>query len=139
MNFINPSHFFENTESFLEKHPNRVQLTDLMDVVKRNSCPDDLIAQVVNGAIAQEVNNTITPKERNVTVSIDGVTLPPMTEYNPTYNELIGDIDKRFEGLGIERAKGIVDALIRQQAIKVYDDGKLYRTKVLIPRLPLSI
>jgi len=74
-----------------------------------------------------------------MTISKDGVNYDTFKEYNPTIEELINAIIASFDDLGDERAKSIVDFLIHKQALTVYPDGKLYRTKVLLPRLPLLL
>jgi hypothetical protein len=59
-------------------------------------------------------------------------------DYNPTYEELLDKVVARSYGLGYDRAKGIVDFLIKKKALTVFEDGKLYRTMVLIPGMPLT-
>lgn len=70
-------------------------------------------------------------------VSKDGMVYTSNESYNPTYEELINDMVNCFTDLGLERAKGIVDFLIAKYAITKIVDGKLYRTMMLVPRVPL--
>ena len=74
-----------------------------------------------------------------MSVSKDGVEYDTFKPYNPTYEGLIADVSARFVDLGFERIKAIVDFLITKGALTVYLDGKMYRTKVLLPRLPLAL
>lgn len=134
-----PSQYFDNVEMFIKAHPDHAPLAMLMAAVRSNGCPEELIDAVVNGAIAQELNLAITPKEQAVTVSKDGLVYDTWEEYNPTYEELINDVVNRFPNIPVERAKGIVDTLLSKQAITVYPDGKIYRTMALIPRCPLNL
>lgn len=91
-----PSQYFDNVEPFIKAHPDHAPLDMLMATVRSNGCPEELIDAVVNGAIAQELNLTITPKEQIVTVSKEGHVLDTWKEYNPTYEELIADVVNRF-------------------------------------------
>ena len=135
----NLSLYFDNIEQFIALHPDHAPLAMLMAAVCSNGCPDEYIDSVVNGVIAQVINLAVTPPETTMTISKDGQNYPQMEPYNPTYEELIADVVARFDDLGYDRAKGIVDALIRKQALSVYQDGKVYRTMVLVPRMPLSL
>lgn len=135
----NPSLYFENTEMFIQMHPDKAPLAVLMNAIKHNGCPDEKVDEIVNGAITQELNRKVTPQEPTVSVSQDGQDMPPIEPYNPTYEELISDTASRFEGLEATRAKGIVDYLIGKKALTVYPDGKLYRTMVLLPRMPIVL
>jgi hypothetical protein len=139
MQYKNPSQYFDNIEMFIKAHPDHAPLAMLMTAVRSNGCPENLIDAVVNGMIAQELNLTITPQEQNVSVYKDGRFFDTWTEYNPTYEGLINDVVNRFTDLPVERAKGIVDTLLSKQAIKVYPDGKIYRTMVLLPRQLLTL
>ena len=138
-NLKNPSHYFENTEMFIQMHPDKAPLAVLNNAIKRNGCPDEKIVEIANGAIAQELNRVVTPYENTVTVYQNGCEVPGNEPYNPTYEELICYTVFRFEGLESIQAKGIVDYLIHKNALTVYPDGKLYRTMVLVPRTPLSL
>lgn len=139
MTKVNYSLYFDNVERFISLHPDHAPLAMLMAAVRSNGCPEDQIDIIVNGAIAQVINLTVTPPEISVTVSKNGQDYPKMEPYNPSYEELINDVVSRFDDLGNERAKGIVDALIHKGAITVHANGLIYRTKVLIPRMPLAI
>ena len=135
----NYSLYFDNVEQYIALHPDHAPLAMLMAAVRSNGCPEEDIDSVVNGAIAQVINLSVTPPELSVTISKDGQDYPQMAPYNPTYEELIADVVVRFDDLGYDRAKGIVDALIRKQALSVYPDEKVYRTMVLVPRQILSL
>lgn len=135
----NPSLYFENVEQYIALHPDHAPLAMLMAAVRSNGCPEDMMDAVINSAIARVINLTVTPPEKTVTISKDAVEYDTFKEYNPTIEELVNDIVERFDDLGFDRAKGIVDILIHKQALTVFPDGKLYRTKVLLPRLPLSL
>ena len=135
----NPSLYFDNVEMFIKLHPDQAPLAILCSVVKSNGCPDDLVEQVINSAIAHEVNLKVTPEENTMSVSKDGVEHDTFVPYNPSYEELITYIADRFVDFGVERAKAIVDFLVSKQALTVYPDGKLYRTMALLPRLPLAL
>ena len=135
----NPSLYFDNIEMFIKMHPDQAPLAILRSAVKSNGCPDELVDQIINSAIAHDVNLKVTPEERLMTLSKDGVEYDTFKAYNPTCEELLADVSARFVDLGKERAKAIVDFLIKMGALTVYPDGKLYRTKVLLPRLPLAL
>ena len=135
----NPSQYFDNVEMFIRSHPDHAPLAMLMAAVRSNGCPEELIDAVINGAIAQEINLAITPKEQTVTVSKDGYVYETWKEYNPTYEELINDVVNRFNDFPVERAKTIVDVLISKHALIVNPDGKIYRTMTLVPRQPLML
>lgn len=135
----NLSLYFDNVERFIALHPDHAPLAMLMAAVRSNGCPDDDIDSVVNGAIAQVINLAVTPPEITVAISKDGRDYPKMEPYNPFYEDLIADVVTRFDDLGYDRAKGIVDALVRKQALSVYQDGKVYRTMVLVPRMPFTL
>lgn len=135
----NPSLYFENTEMFIQRHPDKAPLAELMNAIKSNGCPDKDVDSIVNGAIVQELNRKVTPQNPTVSVYQNGQKMPTVEPYNPTYEELISDTASRFEGLESARAKGIVDYLIRKKALTIYPDGKLYRTMALLPRMPIVL
>ena len=135
----NPSLYFENVEQYIVLHPDHAPLAMLMAAVRSNGCPEDMMDAVINSAIARVINLAVTPAENTVTIAKDGVEYDTFKEFNPTIEELINDIVERFDDLGFDRVKDIVDFLIHNQALTVYPDGKLYRTKVLLPRLPLTL
>lgn len=139
MTKIHPSHFFENIEKYLKTHQGQVAVDDLKSEVIRNGCPGDMVDSVINGAIADEVNIKVTSKNNTMTIQKDGEVFAPMEAYNPTYEGLINDMVSRFDGLGQDRAKSIVDSLLRNQELSVYSDELIYRTKVRIPWQPLSL
>lgn len=139
MTRVNYSLYFDNVERFISLHPDHAPLAMLMAAVRNNGCPEEQIDSVVNSAIAQVINLAVAPPEITVTTSKDDQEYPKMETYNPSYEELINDTISRFDDLGYERARGIVNALIQKGALTVYDDGLIYRTKVLIPRMPLAI
>lgn len=124
----NPSLYFDNVEMFIKMHPDNAPLAMLRSAVKSNGCPDELVEQIINSAIAHEINLKVTPERNTMTISKDGVEYDTFKAFNPTYDELIANIDARFVDLGYERAKAIVDFLLSKQALTVYADGKLYRT-----------
>ena len=135
----NPSLYFDNVEMFIKMHPDQALLAMLRSAVKSNGCPEELVYQIINSAIAHDVNLKVTPEENLMSLSKEGVVYDTFNAYNPTYDELIADVSARFVDLGEERTKAIVDFLITKGALTVYPDGKLYRTKVLLPRLPLAL
>ena len=135
----NPSLYFDNVEMFIKMHPDQAPLAMLRSAVKSNGCPEELVYQIINSAIAHDVNLKVTPEENLMSLSKEGVVYDTFNAYNPTYDELIVDVSARFVDLGEERTKTIVDFLIAKGALTVYPDGKLYRTKVLLPRLPLAL
>lgn len=135
----NPSFYFENVEQYIALHPDYAPLAMLMAAVRSNGCPEEMMDAVINSAIARVINLAVTPPKNTVTISKAGAEYDTYKKYNPEIEELINDIVARFENLGFDRAKGIVDFLIYKQALTVYPDDKLYRTKVLLPRLPLSL
>ena len=135
----NLSLYFENVEQFIALHPDHAPLAMLMAAVRSNGCPENMMDAVINSAIARVINLVVTSPENAMTISKVGVKTDTFKEYNPTNEELINDILARFDDLGFDRAKGIVDFLLQKQALTVYPNGKLYRTKVLLPRLPLSL
>ena len=135
----NPSLYFDNVEMFIKLHPDQAPLAMLCSAVKSNGCPEELVYQIINSAIAHDVNLKVTPEENLMSLSKEGVVYDTFNAYNPTYDELIADVSARFVDLGEERTKAIVDFLITKGALTVYPDGKLYRTKVLLPRLPLAL
>lgn len=135
----NPSLYFDNVEMFIKLHPDQASLAMLCSAVKSNGCPDELVDQVINSAIAHEINLKVTPEENLITMPKNNVEYDTFKPYNPTYEGLIADVSARFVDLGYERTKAIVDFLITKGALTVYLDGKIYRTKVLLPRLPLAL
>lgn len=135
----NPSLYFDNVEMFIKLHPDQASLAMLCSAVKSNGCPDELVDQVINRAIAHEINLKVTPEENLITMPKNNVEYDTFKPYNPTYEGLIADVSARFVDLGYERTKAIVDFLITKGALTVYLDGKIYRTKVLLPRLPLAL
>ncbi|MBQ8115938.1 MAG: hypothetical protein IJ145_07440 [Prevotella sp.] len=135
----NHSLYFDNVEMFIKMHPDKAPLAMLRSAVKSNGCPEELVYQIINSAIAHDVNLKVTPEENLMSLSKEGVVYDTFNAYNPTYDELIADVSARFVDLGEERTKAIVDFLITKGALTVYPDGKLYRTKVLLPRLPLAL
>lgn len=135
----NPSLYFENVEQYIVLHPDHAPLAMLMAAVRSNGCPENMMDAVINSAIARVINLAVTPPEDTMTFSKDGVVYDTFKEYNPTYVELINNVVKRFDGIGYDRAKGIIDALCRNNALTGYPNGKLYRTKVLLPRKPLTL
>lgn len=135
----NPSLYFENVEQYIVLHPDHAPLAMLMAAVRSNGCPEDMMDAVINSAIARVINLAVTPAENTVTIAKDGVEYDTFKEFNPTIEELINDIVERFDDLGFDRVNDIVDFLIHNQALTAYPDGKLYRTKVLLPRLPLTL
>ena len=139
MTKVTPSLYFDNAEQFIKLHPDHAPLAILMSAVRNNGCPDELIDSVINGAIAQEVNRMVTPQEMTLTVSKDDKNYPSIEPFNPSYEELIDYVTTRFTDLGNERAKGIVDVLIHKGALTVFNDGMVYRTMLLVPRIPLTI
>ena len=135
----NPSLYFENDEMFIKLHPDQAPLVALRNAVKSNGCPEELIEQVINSAIAHEVNLKVTPDNNTMSLTKDGVEYGSFEAYNPSYEELVTYISDCFDGLEDVRAKSIVDVLLSKQALSAYSDGKLYRTKVLLPRIPLAL
>lgn len=135
----NPSLYFDNVEMYIQMHPDHAPLAVLRSAVKSNGSPDALVDQIINSAIAHDVNLKVSPEINTMTVSKDEVAYDTFKAYNPTYDELIADIDVRFVDLEYKRAKKIVDFLLSKQALTVYADGRLYRTKVLLPRIPLVL
>lgn len=139
MKKIHPSHFFDNIEKYLKANQGQVTVDDLRNEVIRNGCPAEMVDSVINGAIADEVNIKVTSKNNTMTIQKDGEFFAPMEAYNPTFEGLINDMITRFDGLGQDRAKSIVDSLLRNQELSVYSDELIYRTKVRIPRQPISL
>lgn len=129
-----PSQYFDGIEQVLRSNNGNISLDVLRRAVESLGCPKDIVDDIVNSAIAQEVNLMITPMEHNVTETMNGREMPPMEDYNPSNSELLERMMFRFPDLGEERIKGIINALISKQAISVLEDGRLYRTKVLLPR-----
>ena len=134
-----PSQYFDCIEQVFRSNSGRISLDVMQRSVESLGCPKDMVDNIVNSAIAQEVNLIITPKEHNVTVTMNGREMPPVGDYNPSYNELLERTMFRFPDLGEERIEGIINSLINKQAISVLEDGKLYRTKVLLPRTIIKI
>ena len=135
----NPSLYFENTERFMQEHPSNAPLAELENMVKNNGCPDKDVDSIVNGAIVQELNRKVTPKEPSVSVYHNGQRVPSIEPYNPSYDELINDTVSRFEGIDAARAKQNVDYMICKKALTVYPDGRLYRTMALLPRQAVTL
>lgn len=129
----NPSQYFDNVELFIKTHPDHAPVDMLMAAARSNGCPEELIDAVINGVIFQELNLAVSPKEITITVSADGQDMPQPQTFSPTYKELINKVTTRFNGLGYDRAKGIIDALISKHAFTVDSDGKIYRTMALLP------
>lgn len=134
-----PSQYFDGIEQVLRNNSGSISKDVMQRTVESLGCPKDMVDDIVNSAIAQEVNLMITPMEHNVTVTINGREMPSMEDYNPSYSELFERMVFRFPDLGEERIKGIINALISKQAISIEDDGNLYRTMVLLPRIIIKI
>lgn len=134
-----PSQYFDEIEQVLRSNSGSISLDVMQRSVESLGCPKDMVDNIVNSAIAQEVNLIITPKEHNVTVTMNGREMPPVEDYNPSYNELLERMMFRFPDLGEDRIKDIINALISKQAISILEDGRLYRTKVLVPRMIVKI
>lgn len=139
MTHKHPSQYFDNVEMFLAAHPDHAPLAVLRNAVMSSGCPENLIDDVINSAIALEYNRVITPKEKTITVIENGEVIPATQDYNPTCEELISDMIARFTDFEEARIKGIVDALIRNEAISIYEDERLYRIRVLTPRTIVKI
>ena len=78
----NPSLYFDNVEMFIKLHPDQASLAMLCSAVKSNGCPDELVDQVINSAIAHEINLKVTPEENLITLSKNNVeydTFKPLT------------------------------------------------------------
>lgn len=52
MTYKHPSHYFDNVEMFLSIHPDHAPLALLRNAVRSNDCPEDLIEDVINSAVA---------------------------------------------------------------------------------------
>ena len=132
---IHPSHFFEPIEGFIHANPGAIQLAVLNRLATSHGCPDNLVDQVVNGAIADLLQACIAPKDKNVVVvDRQGNTIPD-NRISPTREELANTISRQFEGYSSDRAYKLIDYLVSKGAlVEDLQTGTIYVQTVMVAR-----
>ena len=132
---VHPSHFFEPVEGFIKMNPGKVQVAVLNGLVRNAGCPEYEIDAVVNGAIADIIQNIIAPKQRIVKVTDVYGNIIPDNRVNPTKDELVDSIIEKFEGITCQRATQLIDFLL-QNGVLTSDSAtdKLYLQTPSHPR-----
>lgn len=132
---VHPSHYFDKVEGFINLNPQSCSIMMLNGFAKAAGCPDDLVEQVVNGAIVDYVMRIVSGADDTVTCTdMNGRTVPTTTYY-PTQAELVEHLTAlKFSDLSQERARKIVDFLLAKKALSLDSDGSLYCSMRLIPR-----
>ena len=136
---IHPSRYFEIVERFIYSHENKCSIAVLKNLAIGQSCPNEFVDQVLNGAIVDYLISYIAPKERNTTIIQQGIEVTDNCK-NPTVAELMSFMTKdRFTDLNIERAEKLISYLIEKSALTVDYDGRLFLAKRLMPRQLVDI
>lgn len=130
---INPIHFFDPVEGFIQAHPGTVQIAVLNALSRNAGCPDNLIDAVINSVIAGIVQANIAPKFKSVTVTDAAGNIIPDNRVNPTKSELVAAITQKFDGITFERATQLIDYLLYKNVL-TSDSGydKLYMLTPLV-------
>lgn len=137
---MDPSHYFDDIELFIQSHPDSAPLAVLRKAVRDAGCPEDQIDSVVNGAIVDVIGGLILPKEPKVSVINPDGEECIWDEKTYTYDELLNYLENRFPDLGLDRAKAIVDYMIRRGAVEVDSvSRKMYRTMSLMIRVAVDL
>lgn len=135
MSYVHTSRYFETVEGYLFQCPNNCSIGTLNNLVQRAGCPNDLVDQVVNGAIVDYIMCLVSGPDNTVTCTdMNGRTVPTSANHS-TRAELIEHLtETKFSDLSTERARKIVDDLLKNHALSEDSDGSLYRSKQLIVR-----
>lgn len=122
--------FFDAVIGFIYTTPRNCSIAVLNNIAKNHGCADNMVDQVINGAIADFIMNSIAPYNKNTTLR-NGNKIPD-NRVNPTYNELMNILIKeKFSDLSIGRAERIVGYLVEKSALTIDSDGILYNSKSL--------
>lgn len=137
---VHPSHYFDKVEGFIRLNPHSCSIAMLNRLVKEAGCPDDLVEQVVNGAIVDYIMRIVSGADDTVTCTeMNGRTVP-VRVYHPTTAELITYLtETKFSDLSQERAGKIIDILLNKKALSLDSDGCLYCSMPLIPRYLVAL
>lgn len=132
---VHPSHYFDKVDRFIRLNRQHCSIAMLNRFAKGADCPDDLVDQVVNGAIVDYIMCLVSGPDNTVTCTdMNGRTVPTSANH-PTRAELIEHLtETKFSDLSQERARKIIDLLLNKQALSLYSDGSLYCSMQLIPR-----
>ena len=135
MPYVHSSHYFDKVEGFININPLSCSIQMLNGFAKAAGCPDDLVDQVVNGAIVDYIMRIVSGADDTVTCTdMNGRTVPT-TIYYPTQIELVEHLTAlKFSDLSQERARKIVDFLLVKKALSEDSEGNLYCSMRLIPR-----
>ena len=135
MSYVHPSHYFDSVEGFIRLNSQHCSIAMLNRFAKDADCPDDLVEQVVNGAIVDYIMRIVSGPDDTVTCAdMNGHTVP-VRIYHPTSAELIAHLTEiKFSDLSQERAGKIIDFLLNKPALSFDTDGCLYCSMRLIPR-----
>lgn len=132
---VHPSHYFDKVEGFINLNPQSCSIMMLNGFAKAAGCPDDLVEQVVNGAIVDYVMRLVSGPDYTVTCTDINNRTVPVRVYHPTTAELIAYLtETKFSDLSQERAGKIIDFLLSKKALSLDSDGNLYCSMRLIPR-----
>lgn len=135
MKNVDPSQYFEPVEGFMSANPYQTSIAVINGLLRGNGCPDELINQVVNGAMADLLMKIIAPQKRSVQTFDQNGNVIPDNRVNPTKEELVEFlIQERFSYLTRDRAEKLLDFLIQKSALTEGADGTLYLTKYMLPR-----
>jgi len=132
---IHPSHFFEPIEGFIHANPGAIQLAVLNRLATSHGCPEDLVDQVANGAIADLLQACIAPRVKSVTITDRQGNALPDNRINPTREELAATITRQFEGYSLERANKLINYLVSKGAlVEDLQTGTIYVQTVMVAR-----
>lgn len=132
---VHPSHYFDKVDRFIRLNPQHCSIAMLNRLAKAADCPDDLVEQVVNGAIVDYIMQIVSGPDDTVTCTDQNNRTVPMAANHPTSAELIEHLTKqKFSDLSQERAGKIIDFLLNKPALSFDTDGCLYCSMRLIPR-----
>lgn len=132
---VHPSHYFDSVEGYLFQCPSNCSIGTLNNLAQTAGCPEDLVNQVVNGAIVDYIMRIVSGPDDAVTCTdMNGRTVSTAT-CHPTRAELIEHLTKtKFSDLSQERVGKIVDFLLNKNALSLDSEGNLYCSMRLIPR-----
>ena len=132
---IHPSHFFEPIEGFIHSHTGVIQVAVLNRLATSHGCPEDLVDQVVNGAIADLIQACIAPMNKSVAITDwQGNTMPD-NRISPTREELVNTISKQFEGYSLDRANKLLNYLFEKGALtEDQHTGKTHVQTIMVAR-----
>lgn len=122
----------------LERDKKNLDLAVLNGLLLNNGCSLADCDAIINGCIKDVILDCVSTLEPPRVTASNGNILPN-APYHPTEDELIDEITNFFAGIPIERAKKIVNYLLKNQALSYTGNGTLYRSKSMVPNNPLSL